>query len=386
MNRFIISLCFAVVLFFSTSFATQDENDEDSKDRKFVAVPSGKVINKDYFAFGETVEISGTVDGDVYAAGGQILIDGTINGDLLAAGGKISISGNISQDVRIVGGQITISGEIGRSVTVSGGNIELTDSAVVRGSVVAGGGSILLASPIGREVMIAAGNLTVSNKVDGNLEAFVGSIRLTTKAVINGDLTYWSDSPASIDGDAKISGSVIHKTPPKTSLEKVFWLLTGIYLLVTLISFISTLIIGLLFIYFYPKYNREVVFTLRKRPWASLGIGFLILVVAPIFLIIIFSTVVGIPLALILLASYLITIYLARIYVVFWAGVTIFERLGKRVHEGWALFVGLIIYFILTLIPVIGGIITFVVVLFGLGAAILTKKELYQTLRKQDII
>jgi hypothetical protein len=65
-----------------------------------------------------------------------------------------------------------------------------------------------------------------------------------------------------------------------------------------------------------------------------LGIGFLTLVVAPIFLIIIFSTVVGIPLALILLASYLITIYLARIYVVFWTGVTIFERLGKKVHEG----------------------------------------------------
>ncbi len=59
MNRFIISLCFAVVLFFSTSFATQDENDEDSKDRKFVAVPSGEVINKDYFAFGDMVPKAG---------------------------------------------------------------------------------------------------------------------------------------------------------------------------------------------------------------------------------------------------------------------------------------------------------------------------------------
>ena len=384
MNRFIISLCFATLLFVLPAIATQDE--EGSKDLKLVTVPSGEVINKDYFAFGDKIEISGTVNGDVYAAGGQILIDGTINGDLLAAGGKISISGNISQDVRIVGGQITIGGEIGRSLTVSCGNVELTDSAIVHGSVVAGGESILLASPIGREVMIAAGNLTVSNKVDGNLEAFVGSIRLTSKAVINGDLIYWSDRPASIDRNAKITGSVTQKTPPMPSPEKAFGIFARICLLATLISFISTLIIGLLLIYFYPKYNRGVVSTLRKNPLTSLGIGFLTLVVAPIFLIIIFSTVVGIPLALILLASYLITIYLARIYVIFWAGVTIFERLGKRVHEGWALVVGLIIYFILTIIPVIGGIITFVVVLFGLGAAILTKKELYQTLRKQDII
>src|SRR5574341_118411 len=206
MNKLIIFLGLAFLLLTLPTFGTQEQNNEDSRYRKFVTVPSGEVINKDYFVFGEKVEISGTVNGDVYAAGGQILIDGTINGDLLAAGGKISISGNISQDVRIVGGQITISGKIGRSVTVSGGNIELTDSALVVGGVVAGGGSILLASPIGREVMIAAGNLTVSNKVDGNLEAFIGSIRLTSKAVINQDLTYWSASPASIDGNAKIAG------------------------------------------------------------------------------------------------------------------------------------------------------------------------------------
>lgn len=386
MNRFIILSGLATLFFVLPSFATHDKNNEDSKDRKLVTLPSGKVINKDYFAFGDKVEISGTVNGDVYAAGGQILIDGTINGDLLAAGGKISISGNISQDVRIVGGQITIGGEIGRSLTASGGNIDITDSARVRGGVVAGGGNILLAAPIGKEVMIAARNLTVSNKVDRNLEAFVGSIRLTSKAVVNGDLTYWSDKPASIDENAKITGSVIHKTPPKPSPQKVCGIFAGIYLFATLISFISTLIIGLLLIYFYPRYNREVASTLRRKPWASLGVGFLTLVMAPIVLILIFSTVVGIPLALILIASYFITLYIARIYVIFWAGVTIFEQLGTKVSEGWAFVVGLVLYFILTLIPIIGGIITFFVLLFGLGAAILTKKELYQTLRKQDII
>lgn len=388
MNKSIIMLCILILLFTFPTMATQDKN-SDAPTQKVVILRSGEVINKDYFAFGEKVEISGTVNGDVYVAAGQVLIDGTINGDLLVAGGTVSISGQISQDARIAGGQVNISGEIGRNLTIGSGNLELTDSAIIRGGIVAGGGNILLAAPIGSDVKIAAGNLTVSNKINGSLEAFVRTIRLTSKAVLTGNLTYWSNRAASIDENAKITGSVIQKMPPEfsePSVAKVFGVFAGAYLFATLISFISTLVIGLLLIHFYPKYNLEVVSTLRKVPWASLGVGFLALIVTPIILIVLLITVVGIPLALILLALYLISLYVARIFVIFWAGVTIFERLGNTVHEVWALVIGLVVYFLLTLIPIIGGIVTLFVLLFGLGAALLTKKELYLALRKQGII
>ena len=57
MNRFIISLCFTTLLFVFPAIATQDE--ESSKDLKLVTVPSGEVINKDYFAFGDMVPKAG---------------------------------------------------------------------------------------------------------------------------------------------------------------------------------------------------------------------------------------------------------------------------------------------------------------------------------------
>src|SRR3990170_1896724 len=58
-----------------------------------VSLGADEVINSDFFAGGNRVEISGTVNGDVYASGGQIIIDGVVNGDLLVAGGTINISG-----------------------------------------------------------------------------------------------------------------------------------------------------------------------------------------------------------------------------------------------------------------------------------------------------
>src|SRR3989304_8346367 len=67
-----------------------------------------EVVNKDYFAAGDTVTISGIVNGDAYLAGGSVLIDGTINGDLLVAGGTIQIQGPVKNDVRAAGGMITL--------------------------------------------------------------------------------------------------------------------------------------------------------------------------------------------------------------------------------------------------------------------------------------
>jgi hypothetical protein len=125
---------------------------------------------------------------------------------------------------------------------------------------------------------------------------------------------------------------------------------------------------------------------LKKRPWASLGIGFLTLILTPIIFILLLITVLAIPLAVILLALYLIAIYLARLFIIFWAGTMIFERTGRKIHEVWALIVGLIVYYVITLIPIIGGLITFFVILFGLGTAILTTREFYLAARKKENI
>src|SRR5215471_14029474 len=88
-----------------------------------VGVPAGRVIDRDAFAAGPLVEISGTVNGDVYAAGGQVLIDGRVNGDVLVAGGRVMLSGAVAQNVRVAGGQVSFSGTVGRNVTVFGGNV-----------------------------------------------------------------------------------------------------------------------------------------------------------------------------------------------------------------------------------------------------------------------
>ena len=369
--------------------AADSERGRGGGEKGIVSLPAGEVIHGDYFAYGERVEISGTVNGDVYAAGGQVLVDGRINGDLLAAAGAINVSGKVSQDARIAGGKITLNGEIGRNLTAAGGSVELTDSARIQGGLVVAGGSVSLAAPVGRDARVAAGNVTLSNTIKGNLEAATGDLRLTSRAVVAGALTYWSDQAASIDANAKVRGVVTQKAPlalPRASAKKIAGTIAGLILLVKAISFISTLILGALLIHFFPVYNRAAVSTLKKRPWASLGVGFFALFVTPMVVVILLVTVVGAPLALILTAVYFIGVYLARIVVILWVGAFIFERFGKEVRERWALVVGLVVYSLLTFIPFIGALGALFAILFGLGAILLADRALYAAAREKELI
>ncbi|OGY25715.1 MAG: hypothetical protein A2134_02610 [Candidatus Woykebacteria bacterium RBG_16_39_9b] len=363
-------------------------NDKDNHKTKVVTLPVGEVVNKDYFAFGDIVEVSGTVNGDVYAFGGQVLVDGKVNGDLIAAGGMVNISGDVSQDLRVGGGQITISGQIGRNVTVGGGNVEFTNDATVRGSILAGAGNVTLASPVGTNVKIGAGNLTISNKIDGDVEAGVGDLRLTSKAKVAGNLTYWSDQQASIDEHALVSGEITKKSAPniaKPSARGIFGGFAAFKIISTAIGLVSTFVLGLILIRFFPKFSSAAVNTLNKRPLASLGIGFLTLVATPIIFVLLLITVIGVPIALILLAFYLISLYLARLFVMFWVGAAISARTGRKLHQVWVFIIGLILYYVVTLIPVVGGITTFLVVTFGLGAFLITKRDTYLATRKSSL-
>jgi cytoskeletal protein CcmA (bactofilin family) len=380
MNAGVVGLVVLASLLLRPAWA-QDEH-SNVAERAVVTLPAGAVVDQDYFAYGERVEISGTVNGDVYVAGGQILVDGTVNGDLLAAGGAVTMSGTVSQDARIAGGQIAVNGAIGRNLTVAGGNVEVSDPAVIGRGLVAAGGRVRVAAPVERDAKVAAGSVTVSNAVKGNLHAATGDLRLTSKAAIAGDLTYWSQADASIDRGANVAGVITHKTLPEYRGPKpgaLLGALAGFIVLAKLVSLVSTLVLGLLFLYLLPRYTGSTVSILRTRPWASLGIGFIALAVTPAAAGVLLLTVLGAPLALLLMALYLAALYVARVFVIVWAGSAVFAWTGKQVRPVWALVIGVVIYGILTVVPFFGWVIALLVTMFGLGAALLADRALVRT-------
>ena len=370
----------AIVFFFSS--ATAQERASGSRSR--VTVPASQVVNGDYFAFGGTVEISGTINGDLYASGGQVVIDGTVNGDVLVAGGRVGLSGTVSQDVRAAGGQVTISGGVGRNLTVAGGQVELAPSAVVRGGLVAAAGNVDLSAPVTGAVKVAAGTLMVANRVGGNVDAAVGTFRIASRADIQGDVNYWSGREASLSEGARIGGKIVRNVPPKR--PRLFPAVFFTWLVFVSVNFLSTLILGLLSLRFLPRFHQSVVTTLRERPWASLGIGFFAAVVLPVVCSLLLATVVAIPIALILLPAFFIMLYWVRIYAIGRIGEAILGRLRPNSGRASAFVLGLFVYYLLAIIPFIGWLVVPLVMLFGLGAELIARKQFYVTAKTQGLI
>jgi cytoskeletal protein CcmA (bactofilin family) len=364
-----------------------------SADEPFLRLPfgeravlqPGQVVQGDYFAFGPHVEISGIVNGDLYAAGGQILVDGVVNGDVIAAGGKVILSGTVAQDARIAGGQVTITGTVGRNVTVGGGDIHLTETAKVHENLLVGGGNVHLAGHIGRDARVAAGNATLSGGIERDLAVASGSVQLTAKAVVGGKLRHWGEAAPSIDEKATVRGAITRRPLPEGwSLENARRGIVGIRVMAMVVNFLSTLILGLVILRLYPFFTHRVTATIRERPGASLGWGALALVAIPVAAISFFITLFALPIGVILLALYGPTVYLARVYAFTCLGQYLFPRRPDPSSLAWPFVAGLVLYSLLSLIPVVGGLLTLLTILFGLGALLMTKKELITTLREQN--
>lgn len=380
---------FVFPLFFPLSiFAQNNLNSGES-----VSLGVNEVVNRDYFAAGQNITIDGTVNGDVYAAGGQINLNGLVNGDVLSAGGNINVNGTVIGNVRAVGGNININGKIGRNVSIAGGNIILNPKAEVIGSFTAAGGNFNLLGPVGKSVNIAGGQLNIENLVGGDVNAGIGQLSVAAGGRVNGDITYWSENKANINSQAKIVGMISQKTPPR-QLQRDYAqagriaknTAVGTLFALKLVSFLSALLIGFFLIKLFPVFTNRLAETMSQKWLLSLGLGFLILAITPVLLIFLLITLLGIPVAIAWLFFIVFSLWLVKIFIGLAIGLFIAKQLNLKRNRYLIFFVGLLIYYLIVAIPIIGWIFALITSLVGLGALVLTKRNYYIEFNQKKLI
>lgn len=343
------------LLFLSATPVLAKENTQVTK-----ILPAGEVVQGDYFVAGENVEISGTVQGDVYAAGQRVLVNGIINGDLIVTGAMVEIGGRVQEDVRAAGGQVRISGTVGKDASIFAGSFELTKDGSIQDGL-----------------MVASGETIISGKIQNYAQVATGQLIVSQDAKITGDINYWSDQDASVSPSASISGSISQQSGDvDISPEKVLAPLQGVVGgFFKVASLLATLVIGFLILWLRPSYVKSVDAILKDKFWASMGVGTLIFIGFPIILALIAATLLGIPLAILLGILWFIALYIGRVFVFVTLGEKTAKAFKQKVSPTWAFLTGLVVYYLLSWIPVIGDITKFVVLLAGIGAMYLYERK-----------
>jgi cytoskeletal protein CcmA (bactofilin family) len=340
----------------------------DLRQGSAITVPAGQTVRDDLYVGAGTVDVSGTVDGSLLATGGTITMSGTIVRDLMVAGGTVTVSGPVRGSIRVAGGNVTVTGPVGEDVVMTGGTLDLGSPAKVGRDVVVSGGSATMAGTVGRNVVAGIGSLILRARIGGNVNASVNELRVEDGAGIMGNLTYTSDNPAVVARGATITGAVRHNLPAHPSPAQRF--LDG------LVSWIRTLVglfaLGLIVTLLFPRFTDGVTETLRGSPWASLGIGLVLLFGVPIVALITFGIglfVGGWWLGLAALGLYGLAVAAAYVMAALFIARYASTLLGRPlVHPVLSLLVGLVVLTLVGLIPVLGGVLDLVAIVFGLGA------------------
>jgi hypothetical protein len=327
-------------------------------------------VKDDLYSAGNNVSLNGPVSGDAVVAGSNVSISGSVGKSVLAAGGMLNVLGNVSYDVRIIGGNILINGNVGHDVVVLGGQINISSSASVGGDVVVLGGTVTVDGPVKGNVYVRAGDVTINAHIGGSVMATARTLVIGSQAMIGSRLVYSSPSPAQIAGGV-VNGTVEYNKTATNNSGSVQNAFAAFFTIALLIKLISLFVLALIFTAVFKRRTSAVVTNAFDRFGWDILHGFSALVLIPFAALILFATIIGAPLAIFAIAAYGILLVLAGVLAPILVGAWIW-KLAKKAPEypvnNYSIAVGVIIYGLASLVPLVGLIFDLVFMLVALGA------------------
>jgi hypothetical protein len=227
------------------------------------------------------------------------------------------------------------------------------------GDLVVFHGSSTVAGTVNGSLTAFDAPVTISGRVNGDVTVFNGRVELQRGANVTGDVV--SQQAPVVASGATIGGTTT-RLQTRTNWNGFGWVgRFGWWLAVS----VSTLVIGLVLVWLLGRGADRVLEAGRTRVGPAIGLGLLVFFGLPILAGLALVTVVGIPLGLVVLAALLLIYALGYSASAWVLGRSILRRPGAWVVAflaGWA------ILRVVALIPILGGLVWFAAVVFGLGA------------------
>lgn len=311
----------------------------------------------------------------------EVAANATVGGNRLVAGGSVRVTVPIDGDLFGAGGHVRIDAPVAGNARLAGGNVELTVDGAVKGNLSIAGGSIEIRGPVQGNIHAAGGEVLVDSTVAGNVRVAAGELRLGPNARIDGRVTYHGPEKIRQDPAAQVAGGVTRERSRTREFRHDSW--RGMSWAWTLgLVALAAFIAGV-----FPTGARQMGDTLRADPAMAFLIGFITLVCVPVAALMLMITIIGIPLGIVVLMLYgvmLIVGYAALAVVVGDAALARLRTqdaavLGWRVGAAAA---AMLVLALLGRIPYLGGLVIFVAILAGIGAAVLMFRA--QAARRQQ--
>jgi len=326
-------------------------------------------IDRDFYAAGQSVHLLGPVKGDVVIAGQRLTVDGAVTGDVMGAGESVTINGNVLDDIRVAGRLVQINGTVGDHLVAAGETVTLGPSANVGSWAWLAGRQIEILGKVGKQLKVAGEEVTIAGEVGGPVTITAERVRILGDAVIQGPLRVKSPKAPEIATGAKILGDVKYLPTPEVEHAP----LAKLVLLAGLVFTLGLILTGIVYYLLFPRFSVASARNIGKAPLPSLGLGFLVLLLTPLLIIVLFSVGVGFLLGILLAAAYLLVVVSGGLTSAIYVSDVALRQLFKKPEPGKGVMVlvllaAFVLFALVQLIPLLGSLAVFVLSVMGIGA------------------
>ena len=332
------------------------------------------------YVFSGQARVDAPLPADYTALAGTVTVAAPIARDALLAGGTIDIQKPVTGNARVVGGRVSVTDTVGRDLMIAGGVVSVSGKAKNTEIV---GGTVEMLNGSNGPVTIYGADVSLSGEYKGDVEV-VASDKLTISegTVIHGVFKYNAPQQADIPASARIDGGVNYigaaawlptEQQAKTYAIAGLWIFIIVRIIASLVA--TGLVAGL-----FPVFTDKVVeVTLRKTPERFILLallGFAGFIAAPVLILLLIVSFVGIGVAMILFAAYLLFLLLAYVYANVLAGAVVVRLIKRRSHKQvritWKVAIlGVVVLYILGSIPYVGMVIKVVLAAASGGALLM---------------
>lgn len=260
--------------------------------------------------------------------------------DRVVSGGSLRIEkGEVVDDVTVFGGKVDVYGEVEGDLSVIGGSARVRDGARVHGD----------ANAVGGKLRLDDGAI-----VDGDVGVIGGKVDRARGAKVGGSET--GIGRAERDGAA----------PPRSWHARLWHDMGNTAARIALLFVFGAVLLSLA-----TGRMESMKAELAQRPMRVFAVGVLAALAFPVALVVLCITVVGIPIAILAVLLGTFGAYAGVCAVLATAGKALVAHRTENEHIHLA--VGCAAFFGLGAIPKVGGLVTLVVALLGLGVLVATR-------------
>lgn len=349
-----------------------------------VSVARGETHTGNLTANVGVVTVDGHVTGEVRNNLGSIVIRGTVAQDATSNVGEIRIErdAQVAGDVRTSVGEITVRGDVGGNVTSSAGEIRISGR-------------------VGGDVEQDAGEVRIDGEVAGNVHVRQGVVYLQPGAVVKGTV-YVEEGWVSQGTDVSVNRIVIDRETrdfnirigrfardwgsnwrefePLRSFGSAFFLGPGLAMGLMFTFFLRTVFLvlyGLAALALFPERMSRMADKVATQPFQSFGIGLLGLMLTPLLIILLIISILGIITLPFVVTGIILLGLLGSPVAALALGRALAERFLAPGQPRWNDFahlgLGLVVLMVLTLVPYFGSFLSFIVMVSGFGAILLSR-------------